>query len=89
MYLGVQHKIAAWLRTIVVFALLILILLYVHFRTPIPPYPEGGGGPGMGIEVNIGDLDEGLGDNLQSMPLDMPDFKNESKPKAEEEKILT
>jgi TonB family protein len=89
MYLGTRHKVFSVLRTIVVFTIIVLLLLWLHFRTPIPPYPEGGGGPGMGIEVNLGSSDQGMGDNQQSSPINMPDFKPVASTSSEVEKILT
>ena len=89
MYLGVQHKVFASVRTILVFTIILLILLWVHFSTPIPPYPEGGGGPGMGLEVNLGTSEEGSGVNQSPVPVDMPGFKPENEDNAEAEKLIT
>lgn len=89
MYLGVQHKVYASIRTIIVFTIIFLILLWIHFTTPIPPYPEGGGGPGMGLEVNLGTSNEGMGVDQLITPVDMPDFKPAPVEPAEAEKIIT
>ena len=89
MHLGRQHKIYAAIRTIIVFTILVLLLLWIHFRTPIPPYPEGGGGPGMGLEVNLGSSDQGMGDNQQSEPVNMPNFTPPPPADQESEKLLT
>jgi TonB family protein len=89
MYLGIQHKVYASVRTVIVFTIIVLVLLWIHFRTPIPPYPEGGGGPGMGLEVNLGTSDEGMGNNQSLEPVEMPDFKAAPVAPAETEKILT
>jgi TonB family protein len=89
MYLGTRHKVFSVLCTAVVFAIIIFLLLWLHFRTPIPPYPEGGGGPGMGIEVNLGSSDNGMGDDQQSSPINMPDFKPVASTSSEADKVLT
>jgi TonB family protein len=89
MYLGTRHKVFSALRTIFVFLIIVFLLLWLHFRTPIPPYPEGGGGPGMGIEVNLGSSDNGMGDDQQSSPINMPDFKPVASTSSEADKVLT
>jgi TonB family protein len=89
MYLGIQHRVFASIRTVIVFTIIILVLLWIHFTTPIPPYPEGGGGPGMGLEVNLGTSEEGMGKDQSLEPVEMPDFKATPVVPAEAEKILT
>jgi TonB family protein len=89
MYLGVQHKVYASIRTIIVFTIIFLILLWIHFTTPIPPYPEGGGGPGMGLEVNLGIGNEGMGIDQLPTPVEMPDFKPAPVEPVEADKIIT
>jgi TonB family protein len=89
MYLGIEHKVFASIRTVIVFTIIVLILLWIHFVTPIPPYPEGGGGPGMGLEVNLGTSDEGMGTDQLPTPVEMPDFKPAPIVPAETEKIIT
>ncbi len=89
MYLGTRHKVFSVLRTAIVFTIIVMLLLWLHFRTPIPPYPEGGGGPGMGLEVNLGSSDQGMGDNQQSSPINMPDYKPVASTSSEAEKVLT
>ncbi|NTW32509.1 MAG: energy transducer TonB [Bacteroidetes bacterium] len=61
------------LAAVYTFAFHLLVLLFIFFfifKTPIPPYPEFGGG--SGLEVNFGNSDQGLGDNLseQLIPIE-------------------
>ena len=51
----------AAILTLVFHGLLILFLVLMIFRTPIPPYPDAGGG--SGLEVNLGNSDNGMGNN--------------------------
>lgn len=55
------HRPLAMFLTVVFHGLLFLFLLFTIFHTPIPPYPMVGGG--SGLEVNLGNTEEGMGDN--------------------------
>jgi len=69
-----KYNLLGFFGTTVFHGILLLLLIFVVFKTPIPPYPEeGGGGTGLGIEVNLGNSDEGMGDN-QPEQLAMPQF---------------
>lgn len=55
------NKPLAAVLTLVFHGLLVVFLVFMIFHTPIPPYPEVGGG--SGLEVNLGNTDNGMGNN--------------------------
>ncbi|MCK9616660.1 MAG: hypothetical protein M0R21_02385 [Lentimicrobiaceae bacterium] len=70
-----RNRIFGFGGTLIFHGLLFLLMIWVAFTTPIPPFPEdGGGGTGLGIEVNLGNSEEGMGDE-QPQEIAMPKFK--------------
>lgn len=63
------NKPLALIMTLIFHGALLGLLFLIIFRTPIPPYPEVGGGGGL--QVNFGNSQDGMGDNLTEQYLDV------------------
>jgi hypothetical protein len=71
-----QNQLLGIAGTLLFHGLLIFLFIVIIFHTPIPPWPEeGGGGGGNGLEINLGNSDDGMGEN-QYAQVSIPDFAN-------------
>ena len=71
-----QNQLLGISGTLLFHGLLIFLFIVIIFHTPIPPWPEeGGGGGGNGLEINLGNSDDGMGEN-QYAQVSIPDFAN-------------
>ena len=63
------NKPLALVFTIAFHGIIAAFLFLIIFHTPIPPYPQVGGGGGL--EVNFGNSQDGMGNNLTEQYLDV------------------
>jgi len=63
------NKPLALVLTLAFHGIIVAFLFLIIFHTPIPPYPEVGGGGGL--QVNFGNSQDGMGDNLTEQYLDV------------------
>jgi hypothetical protein len=72
------HRPLAAIITLAFHGLLILFLILMVLHTPIPPYPMVGGG--SGLEVNLGNSDNGMGNNNsdQLIPISTKDISKQN-----------
>ncbi len=68
----------ATILTLAFHGLLLLLFVLIVFHTPIPPYPSVGGG--SGLEVNLGNTENGMGNNNSEelIPISTHDISNSS-----------